>query len=365
MPALCARNARRSLTAGALVTSLATVCALADEPIELSWQAPPGCPQQAAVRERVRALVPRATLERGRLRADGAITRVGARYRLRLMMRLGDVSGERSIDSDSCGDLAGAAAVALGLLLQTGQPAEADPGSATSAGAAGDAGAGGGAGAGGSGGGGISSDPAAAAATLEASPAPRAAPHDDDDAQRDDPGREGAANARRLRVFAIAPQLAFDVGPLPRPSLALAVGAGLGFQRWELIGGARLPAKQSVGFARALGADLDHFALTLDACRAFSAPPFEVAPCVTAGLERLHASGTGPLESTQSADATWLSLGVQAWGRWYVVDWLAFAVGVGARLESARPRIEIEGISEAKRLGPAALSVRAGPMLVF
>jgi hypothetical protein len=119
-----ARFARQWTAMGVLAALTTTVAARADEPFELAWQAPPECPQRAAVRERIHALVPRAMLERARLRAEGTITRPHARFRLRLVMHFGDVVGERTIDSDSCGDLAGAAAVALGLLLESATPTE-------------------------------------------------------------------------------------------------------------------------------------------------------------------------------------------------------------------------------------------------
>lgn len=76
--------------------------ARADEPLQLHWRAPTGCPQEQAVREQIQRLVPAALRQKSPLRADGVITRVGGRFRLKLVLRWGEVSGERSIDADSC-----------------------------------------------------------------------------------------------------------------------------------------------------------------------------------------------------------------------------------------------------------------------
>jgi hypothetical protein len=162
-----------------------------------------------------------------------------------------------------------------------------------------------------------------------------------------------------------APQGSVDIGPLPKASLALALGAGVRFRRWELFAAARLPTTQRADFSHSLSAELDHFAFSLETCRAFTAPPFELAPCVAFGLEHLRASGGGLVESPRSASASWLSAGVEVWARWYASDWFALAVGVGGRLQASRPTVQIDGISENQRLKPAAFSLRAGPMLLF
>lgn len=349
MAAACARSARHWLAASVLTTLTVTAAGVhADEPFDLTWHAPADCPQAPAVREQVRALAPRAMLERGQLRAEGTITRVDARFRLRLVMQLGDITGERSIESSSCGDLAGAAAVALGLLLKSADQSDGEgAGTPETSDASGVGGA---------------SQPHAPRSSEQSTEQPPRAP---DAPPSDEEDQRSRAHARAARVFVHAPQLSADIGPLPRPSLALAAGAGVRVQGWELLADVRVPTKQRVDFADSLAAELDHFALSLDTCRAFTAPPLELAPCLTFGLEHVSARGTGAVEAPRSADTTWLSIGARAWGRWYMTRWLALAVGVGGRLEAARPSVEIDGLPRKQRLKPAALTLRAGPMLVF
>lgn len=329
----------------------------AAEPLELSWQAPPGCPQESAVREQIRALVPSAMLESGRLKAEGAITRVDKRFRLNLVLHLGELSGARTIESDSCSDLAGAAAVAVGLLLQSATQAAA-PDGATAPGAASESGS-------------ASPSPAADpgnpvpsatanAATPTGAATPAATPPAAAPAVR-------LAQPRTWRVFLQAPQLGVDLGPMPEPSVGLVLAVGFSVPHWRFAASFELPRSQHLSLpgSSGAGAELQHWAVESWTCRAWHAERFELAPCLLIGWDRLKASGTGPDVTGRSERVGWLSVGAAALGRWYVADWFALAASVGAKVESARPTISIDGLSEDRRLERVALTFRAGPVWIF
>ena len=89
---------------------------------ELLWTAPANCPQEAGVRERLRSIIGGLNVSQSRLRAEGEVTQVDGHFHLKLVVHDGELVGERSLDSDSCEDLAGATAVALGLLLRSESP---------------------------------------------------------------------------------------------------------------------------------------------------------------------------------------------------------------------------------------------------
>jgi hypothetical protein len=327
----------------------------AAQPLDLSWQAPAGCPQESAVREQIRALVPSAMLESAQLKAEGTITRVDQRFRLNLRLRLGDIRGERSIESDSCSDLAGAAAVALGLLLQSATQPDGAPGAATESNGTSDKAL-----SESSSSNGAKGEPAPAVAgqtTSTASPPP----------QRTTPVKEGSARPRNWHVVLRAPELGLDVGPLPKPSIGLAVAAGIGVQHWLFAGSFQLPRSQRLVLPGASGAaaDLEHLSAELWACRSWRAARLELGPCFILGMERLAATGAGEGVSPQSQQTTWLSLGAAALGRLYVVDWLAITASVGGKLQGARPIIRIDGLEDYRRLAPAALSCRTGLMWIF
>jgi len=336
-----------SLWAPFLAYALAwTEPANAAQPLDLSWQAPPGCPQESAVRDQIRALVPSAMLESGSVRAEGTITRVDKRFRLNLVLHLGDVSGERSIDSDSCSDLAGAAAVALGLLLQSAtQPTTGEPGGTSAAGGDG------------------SSSPGASAEP----PKPPPAPVDSGGSTtRPAPPTLGNRTPRAWHLF-VTPQFAVDLGPMPKPTVGLAVAAGLSAQSWRFSATFELPQHQQLLLpdASGAGAELKHWAVEAWACRAWRSPGLELAPCLLVGWERLTASGSGPSVTPRSVRASWGSIGVAAVGRWYVADWFAFAASAGAKVESARPTIRIDGLEGYARLEPLDFTLRIGPMWIF
>ena len=314
--------------------------AKAAQPLDLSWQAPPGCPQESAVREQIRALVPSAMLESGSVKAEGTITRVDKRFRLNLVLHLGDVSGERSIDSDSCSDLAGAAAVALGLLLQSAtQPPTGQPGS--TAGAPGDG----------------SSPPGTAGKPPNRAPGPTTLPA---------PPTLENRHPRPWHVF-VTPQFAADWGPLPKPTVGLALAAGLSVQSWRFSAIFDLPQHQQLLLpgASGAGAELQHLAFEGWTCRAWRSVSLELSPCLLVGWERLKASGSGPGVTSRAVRASWVSVGAAAVGRWYVADWFAFAASVGAKVEGARPTIRIDGLEGYGRLEPLDFTLRIGPMWIF
>jgi hypothetical protein len=321
----------------------------AAQPLDLTWQAPPGCPQEAAVREQIRALVPSAMLERGLLKAEGTITRIDSRFRLNLALRLGDIRGERSIDSDSCSDLAGAAAVAVGLLLQSATQPEGKPSAARDDGSSAT-------------GSGTATDSAKTKVVTEspAKPSTPAAPADA--TPKTEPDR-----ARSWRAFLQAPELAVNLGPLPKPSIGLAAAAGLSVEHWLFAASFQLPRGQEVTLRgpSGAGANLEHLSLSLWACRSWRASRFELGPCLTISLERLTATGTGAGVSPESRKAIWVSLGTAALGRLQLVDWLAITASAGAELEGARPTVRIDGLDDYRRLAPVALAFRTGVMWIF
>lgn len=347
-----------SLFAGTL---LAASPLQAAQPLDLSWQAPAGCPQESAVREQIRALVPASMLESGNLKAEGTIARVDKRYRLKLVLTFGNVRGERVIDSDSCGDLAGAAAVALGLLLQSAtQTSSTDPSAGTGPGAGS---------AGGSGSSETSSTPndstaAAPANSTEPKPPEATAPETPSSTE---PKSNAEQHPRRWRMFLQAPELALGLGPLPDPTIGVAFALGFGARPWLFGVGLQAPREQHLTLPgpSGAGADLDYWLAEAWACHGWHSASFELAPCLTFGVERLSASGTGSGVSSLSERATWVSVGAAAHGRWYVSEWFALSATAGGRVEGARPTIRIDGLPESGRLKPAAFTLKAGPVWIF
>jgi hypothetical protein len=320
---------------------LLSKAALAQAPpgIDLRWEAPPACPQQGDVQERIWKLVGSQKPSDTRLSADGAITQTeDARFQLKLVLHVGSLVGERALESKSCRDLAGAAAVTIALLLRSPEPlSERDLGQLAAP----------------------SSEPEKPAQP-PASIAVKAGP--------------SASNARSPRLWRAllqAPLFVASTGPLSRPSFGVALGGGASFENWrvslELAEWLRvkLPAKEVLGYAYA--AEVDRQAASLWGCRAFlRTPPFEVAPCLTLSLQHISAQGTGDHLQSHSREATWLAPGVGAQARLYLASWFSLVAAANAEIETSRPQILVDGINgssgtdEIGRIAPGAVTIALG-----
>jgi len=340
----------------ALCAWLATATALGQPApgLDLHWQAPVGCPQQSDVRDRFRKLTGTTSSTTGQLQADGAITQTdSARFHLRLIVHSGKLVGERNLDSSSCVDLAGAAAVTLALLMRSEAPLnEQDirgpqqPSTATS----------------------NAAPPGGAASET----AERTEPEKPitNDAHEPSPASPDArspgpseTSPRPWRVVLQAPRAALSIGPLPQPSWALAFGTGANYKRWRfLLEGAdwkqqHVPAQNFPGY----GADVDRATAGLRTCRAERFSAFEVAPCLLLSLEHISARGTGAHIAPRSEQVTFLGVGAGVRAGVYLARWFGLFVGVDAQIETARPRISIDGVGAVGELGPATLTATVGP----
>src|SRR6478609_3649386 len=92
-------------------------------PIELKWNALEGCPSADSVLARVRKIAGTTRATGNTLRADATVTQPSdGLFRLRLAIQYGNLAAVRNIEGKSCKDLAGAAAIALALLLSSEEP---------------------------------------------------------------------------------------------------------------------------------------------------------------------------------------------------------------------------------------------------
>ena len=345
MTSLSAAPAERKRRSGQYATTLAAWSVLfvsspthaqGPERVELTWQAPAGCPSAAEVRARIHQLVGATTANGSRLRARAVVTRnPDGRFHLRLLVEMDEVTGERHIEGRSCVDLAGAAAVNIVLLLGSAPPSDASSAEPDSEGAAP-----------------VSLQPSAAEAEPEldqAQPlATRGEPHDE-------------SSAREWRVLLRLPIAALGLGPLPRPSVGLALGAGLELGNWSILAETAAWLQQTVQATRAgVGIDITHVDASLRTCRTFAWGMFEVAPCVRVSLRHIWARGAGAHVSARTAESTWIAPGMGAQLALPVSDWLKlFAVG-DAQLETARPRVSIDGVGPVSQLAPASVSFAVG-----
>ena len=329
----------------ALCTALGCVPAGAQSPplVDLTWNAPRGCPSADDVQARIRKLLPASFASANPiappLRAEATITRrQSGDLQLKLVLRAGDLTGERTITGRSCADLAGAAAVNLALLLGTRAPlSAADVGAAPGAGPV----AGG--------------EPTPPGAVVSTTPAPGSAPPKQTTAS-------DASSTRTWRGLLGFPLAALDLGPLSQPSLGGAVAAGLWLDRWRILAEGNLWLRQKLSVTTPLpaAANVDRIAATLRLCRTYPFGRFELAPCLQLSLQYVSARGTGPHIAPRTETSTWVAPGVGAQARFELSSWLGVLGSIDAAFASARPRIAVDGVGRVGQLGPAALKIALG-----
>jgi hypothetical protein len=359
------RGASKRLLAALLVSlwlpRSAHVSAQTSEPLELQWAAPQGCPKADDVRARVRELAGSSPLT-GELRAEATIARRSdGGFHLRLVVRADDLVGERNIDAKSCADLAGAAAVALALLLRSSEPlSQADlmgrptdsnaltqtnssrRGADSDAAAQGERASAAG----------LTDDESAGtrATSTVAAPEPASA-------------RRDVRSTRRFRGLLQAPLLALGFGPLRKASFGLALAAGAALGPWVLLADGKAWLPQSVDTvheAERYEADVLHFAAGLRGCRALLWPRFQLAPCVLLSVEHASARGTGPHIVSSKDKASWIAAGIGAQGRFNLTAWLNLVAGIDVQFQTAQPTIAIDGVGTIAQLLPVAVTVTLG-----
>lgn len=348
--------------------------ALAQGQVELAWEAPAECPQEAAVRQKLRTLAGDAWLTTEKVSAHGRIERVEGRYRLTVTVRDGEAVRERTIVSESCVDLAGAAAVTLGLLLGNG-PGTSDAG--VVAGAAGTTAAGEGSkpGSGAEGDASARASSAGAAGAKQGAaagkPANDAASKDDDDSSTEH--REGnpsdpSSNGARLSVVVRVPLLTLDLARLPKPSVGIGGGIGARYAGWRFVATGRILTDQTLWSETSpdVGSRVSRFSADVSTCRGFRSGSLELAPCLTLGLDHITARGTGPPNVTRHSQRSMAFLmGGAVAAHLYVTEWLAVFAGGGLAVATSNPRFVVEGLGEVAHAGPVQLSIGIGPEWIF
>jgi hypothetical protein len=291
---------------------------------------------------RIRKLAGSTLDETVGLWVEGTIAPAGEGYRLTLIVRSGGNESERVIASDSCADLAGAAAVAVALLLGVDASAieqrDADARAADAAGAA-------------------------ATEQGEADASKKASEQNEKKTTPPPPDKKDDAESERWALILRAPIGSVDFGPLPEAVFGVGLGAGLRYGAWRFVMSGRISLSQTVTASDAsadFGADLERLTGEIAICHGFRAARFELSPCIGVGIEHLNAQGFGASISPASQRTTWVAPGAGAVGHWYALESLAFFLSATGYVELARPRLVVEGLGEVAQLKPVALGATIG-----
>jgi hypothetical protein len=342
--------------------------AQAEVTLDLDWQVPAGCPSADVVQQRVRSIAGTAWSRAERLHAKGRIVRSRRRYRLTLTIREGGDERERTMESDSCNDLAGATAVVLGLLLR--HEPESDAVDKTSeAATAPQAPAG---------------KPASPPESSAADPQKSQARNDSSSSRR----RPGPANRatrpeapperssssknavdseRGVRFFVRAPELTLGFGALPGTSLGLGASVGLRLQSWHLGVRGRILGDRTLWASEPAwtGVDVSRAEVLLEVCRGFRSSRLELAPCVASGIERLSAGGAGTDVVARSSQVLVPVFAASGSAHLYVLDQAALVASAGLRIHAIRPEFLVDGFGSTGRLGAGEIYAGLGSEWIF
>jgi hypothetical protein len=320
--------------------------AQARAPMQLAWDAPEGCPQQAAVQERIAELTASLAdkLKPSRLRAEGRIESIGERYRLTLVIHDGSAVGTRVIESDSCEDLGGAAAVTLGLLVRVEQSSNAPLSNSAL--------------------GGAPEQPAPKPPPTQARPRPPRPARP----PRNVPDREQErASPPEWHMLVRAPRLGIDVGVLPELAYGAGLAVGLGDPAWRVLVGGTLWLPQSIPVPGYPGLSVETYrgSLDLEGCRSWQVGRFALGPCVVAVADGVMARGSGPGVVSRSRQIPWLSFGLGFDGTWRVQEHTSVTLSIDGRVSTSRPHFVIEDLPEAYQVRSGAGGARVAYEWIF
>src|SRR6478752_2625338 len=334
-------------------------------PIELKWNALEGCPSADSVLARVRKIAGTTRATGNTLRADATVTQPSdGLFRLRLTIQYGNLAAVRNIEGKSCKDLAGAAAIALALLLSSEEPlSERDlagpsptPAGSTTSGPSG-----------------TNQAPEKQATPQTPAPtSPQAA-----EAAASTASSAEAGPPRRWHVLLVAPLAALGFGPMPQTSRGLGGAVGYSFDRWRFLAEGKIWASQHETISNWGGdfdLELNRFSVSARGCRSVFGSRFELAPCAVLSVHHLSVLGTGPNLVSGGDAVTWAAVGVGVQARLLITHWLGLVAGVDAELQLSRPEITMSlptsGSLEPTeiqvgRLGPAAATITVGSQWIF
>ena len=319
------------------------------QPVDLDWSAPADCPRREDVQARIRKLAGTRKWSAVPLRAEAVVVRKDdGRLRLRLVLHAGEMVGERNIEGRSCDALAGATAVVVALMFRSGglppsaqQPARSPTGEQAPEGSTG-------------------GHPVSAsnAPTREPKP-PNVAP------AKSPPIAEvpKAGSPRRWRGLAQLPLGVVSIGPLPTPSLGVAVAGGASVDQWRFLArGTAWLSQYSAGADEfePYGARIRRTSLTILACRSLLLSRFEIAPCATVALAHLSARGEGAHIAPRTAQATWAAVGLGLHARFHVVSWMSLVLSADGEVGTSRPELVVDGLGQVRALGPGAAILGLG-----
>ena len=282
------RLATCSVSVCALMLQVAICLGQADTPVELTWEAPGNCAQQAQVQQQLRALIGSSGENTNPLQAHGTIEPIGKRYRLTLVIERSATRGMRVIESDDCHSLGKAAAVVLGLLVQkeralgrelseseiSGQPQP-------------------------------PSEPVKQPTPVSPKEVPPTAP------AKPQPLPANTQPPRSWHLLLRAPEATVNFLTLPHVGYGIGLGLGVAYKAWRaMVDGAFYPSQDEVSTGeQPYRVQFRRKTVDVTGCRGWRSGSVEVAPCAVLAADDVSAQASGDSLVSTNKTAFWISIG--------------------------------------------------------
>jgi len=292
------------------MTSLAALFTLlATSPVDLSWEAPAGCPDAETMRASIARSVPTGDGGMPAMHAEVVISALAAdHWRAALVLRGSEWTGTRSLRGATCATVADAAGLVIVLALANE----------------------------------MREPEVAVVQPPTPPPPPRSTPV--------------------LGVAAMA-----DAGTLPTASLGLAVS--LGWRCWprahvDLRAALFAPRQGEISSQPGTGAELSLASAVAQGCYLFGGTAAAVGPCVGAGIERVSGQGFGPIAAAKASNvAPVVSAGARV--EWQWARWLALFGAVELAIPVVRARFSVKDVGQVHQASPASIRGAVGLEIRF
>jgi len=282
-------------------------------PIDIAWEAPPGCPDAASVRASVESLLgdsaPTSNARRGPeggVGFHGVATPIGSRWQLRVQVRESSPSQWKTLEADRCDLLAEAYALIIASAL----------------------------------------DPSLAANQPKVEPAeppPTAPAERGAQDQRWTAAVVSPGTAASGASWVVGPLFALGVGLLPSPSVGL--GAGVGWEkglRWQLSGIYWAGQQTDVAGPLPGAARVRLFAIQPAACAGLGGKTFSI--CGGTEIGQMSAAGADVPVPSDGA-SLWLALSAGLAAELPIGQTLGLRTRIGLGIPLLRPRFLLENLA--------------------
>jgi hypothetical protein len=162
-----------------------------------------------------------------------------------------------------------------------------------------------------------------------------------------------------------APLGTLDAGALPAASFGVGGALGIRSSGWRVVLGARILRSQTWLIPEGVGADVARWRAELSLCRGWNFGRLELGPCLSTGLDALHARGTGPDVTARSQRSLSVVLGAAAVAHLHVLESMAIFGSAGFGFQTSRARLVIDGTGEIGQVGSTDFSLALGPEWIF